>query len=237
MFTNAAGPYDESFNAVDDGFLDITPTLVGATFDETTAPAGSPSGRSLVIDRRTEGACRLEFGTNTGYIMWPGTDDYCYEAFLMFPNADDIQTQLVMGCYNTSVSNNNRVWQMAVINPGNIRIIQFNNTVISNTFSLGPVGGSTILQGEWNHYAICRDGNLMRAYINGTQIGTTSANTHAHTTSGQGTTFCIGAYDGSGTVAGTTNIMHIGGVRITKGHSRYPAGTSFTAPTTFTTKL
>jgi hypothetical protein len=83
---------------------------------------------------------------------------------------------------------------------------------------------STLLNSTWNHYAIARSGSSVRAFVNGTQVGSTVTNS-VNLNLAATTQSWIGALSAS---AGNFN-GYINDLRITKGFARYTA--NFTAPT------
>ena len=83
---------------------------------------------------------------------------------------------------------------------------------------------STLLNSTWNHYAITRSGTSLRAFVNGTQVGTTATNS-TNLSLAATTQSWIGAIGAS---AGNFN-GYIDDLRITKGYARYTA--NFTPPT------
>jgi hypothetical protein len=85
---------------------------------------------------------------------------------------------------------------------------------------------SAIVANTWAHVAICRSGGSTRAFINGTQVGSTYVDTNDY---GYNANLIIGTIadavgSGSWPLVGTVD-----DVRITKGYGRYTA--NFTAPT------
>jgi len=73
----------------------------------------------------------------------------------------------------------------------------------------------------WAHLAFVRDGNTLRIYKNGVQLGSTSTSFTYNLGS-----FQIAAGSGLGTYTG-----YFSGTRVIKGQCLYPSGTTFTAPT------
>jgi Concanavalin A-like lectin/glucanases superfamily/Putative Ig domain len=91
----------------------------------------------------------------------------------------------------------------------------------------GPISftASTLLNSTWNHYAITRSGTSLKAFVNGTQVGTTATNS-TNLNLAATTQSWIGAISAS---AGNFN-GYIDDLRITKGVARYTS--NFTPPTT-----
>ena len=84
----------------------------------------------------------------------------------------------------------------------------------SNTF-VGPIQGGTVSKNQWNHLCVCRNGNTIRLFVNGTMYGS-------------GTSITTGIRDGSteftigGQVAGAGWWNgYISNLRVTKGQALY----------------
>jgi hypothetical protein len=83
---------------------------------------------------------------------------------------------------------------------------------------------STLLNSSWNHFAISRSGSSVKAFVNGTQVGSTLTNS-TNLNQAASSTSIIGA-----STASTGNFNgYIDDLRITKGYARYT--TNFTPPT------
>jgi hypothetical protein len=82
---------------------------------------------------------------------------------------------------------------------------------------------STLLNSTWNHFAVTRAGTSLRAFVNGTQV--------ASTTSSNNLTSPItnASFIGASTASSGNFNGYIDDLRITKGFARYTA--NFTAPT------
>jgi hypothetical protein len=96
------------------------------------------------------------------------------------------------------------------------------NTAFDNTFAWSPTVG------KWYHVAYCRSGTSLRAFIDGTQIGTTATNSTAYNSA---TTVVIG---GSSTSDRLLN-GYISNLRMLKGTASYTA--NFTPPTAALTAI
>jgi hypothetical protein len=83
----------------------------------------------------------------------------------------------------------------------------------------GPLSftASTLLNSTWNHYAITRSGTTLKAFVNGTQVASSTASNNLNLAAT--TQSWIGAISSS---AGTFN-GYIDDLRITKGYARYTA--------------
>ena len=87
-------------------------------------------------------------------------------------------------------------------------------------------GTATLSTGVWYHIAVSRSSGSTKMFLNGTQIGSTYADTNAYLNSGTTRPF-IG---GSSYTAGTLTVNgYIDDLRVTKGVARYTA--NFTPPT------
>jgi hypothetical protein len=90
------------------------------------------------------------------------------------------------------------------------------NTAFDNTFSFTPTAN------QWYHIAYSRSGTSLRAFVNGTQVGTTATNSTAYNT-------VTATIVGGSTASDRLMTGYIDDLRITKGYARYTA--NFTAPT------
>jgi hypothetical protein len=100
----------------------------------------------------------------------------------------------------------------------------------SNTF-VGPVQGGTVTKNQWNHLCVCRSGNTIRVFVNGTMHG---SGTSISTPIQDGTsTFTVG---GRVAGAGWWN-GYITDLRVTKGQALYTSNfTPSTDPLTTTSQ-
>jgi len=86
--------------------------------------------------------------------------------------------------------------------------------------------GQSVALNTWHHFALCRDGNTLRMYLNGVQIGT--ANVTGVTVTNSSQPFLIGRFDDVGYTYYVNG--HMDDICVTKGVCRYPGGTTFTPP-------
>jgi hypothetical protein len=139
-----------------------------------------------------------------------GTSDFCLEAWV-YPTST--------GVYRT-------IFDMRTASPADgggiiLGITDTNQLYFYHNFNfrIGPVG--TVSQNTWSHIALSRVAGNTRAFINGTQVGSTYVDTNNYAER----PFRIGADpNGSFALAG-----YIDDVRIVKGAAVYTA--NFTAPT------
>jgi hypothetical protein len=74
---------------------------------------------------------------------------------------------------------------------------------------------STLLNSTWNHFAVTRAGTSLRAFVNGTQVGSTTSSNNL-TSPITNTSFIGASTASSGNFSG-----YIDDLRITKGYARY----------------
>jgi hypothetical protein len=109
---------------------------------------------------------------------------------------------------------------------GCIEVYNSSSTGITVAISAGTnitFAGGTLLNSTWNHFAITRSGTSLKAFVNGTQVGSTNTNS-TNLNLAASTQSWIGSISASaGNFTG-----YIDDLRITKGVARYT--TNFTAP-------
>jgi hypothetical protein len=117
-------------------------------------------------------------------------------------------------------------------NSWNISLNEYNTTnKLGISYSDGSTGtdvafGSALTTGTWNHYAICRSGNLLFAFKDGVLLNSGGTAITATITNGT-SPFRVGSV---GTAGGGSDFNgYIDDLRITKGYARYT--TTFTPPT------
>ena len=96
------------------------------------------------------------------------------------------------------------------------------STLIYYATGAARITGGTMSTGQWYHIAVCKASGSTRMFVNGTQVGSTYADT---TTYVQTPVFLGSDYNG------TSNLLngYIDDMRVTKGYARYT--TNFTPPT------
>jgi hypothetical protein len=136
-----------------------------------------------------------------------GTGDFTVECWVYFNSVS--ADQGLFGGGNTNAWDIR--WRTTTgLNLGRI------NTAFDSTFAWSPSVGT------WYHVAVTRSGTSVRAFINGTQIGSTSTNSNTYNS---GIPFYIGLTD----TANSPLNGYLDDIRITKGYARYTA--NFTSPT------
>jgi hypothetical protein len=138
-----------------------------------------------------------------------GTGDFTVEFFVYWNTVPTGSVGFVSGSGNgsTDIRYNGTILQLGKFN-------------VSLDSSFAWVAST----GQWYHVAMTRSGSSLRAFVDGTQIGTTATNS--------GTYNCVGTSFYVGTVtfgsAADTPLAYVQQYRITKGFARYTA--NFTAP-------
>jgi hypothetical protein len=160
----------------------------------------------------------MAFDGTTDYVVQPsslnygyGTGDFTIE-FWLYLNSTGLQT---------IVSN------LSAATGGVQPHIYINTTIRYYTNSADRITGAALSAGQWYHIAVSRGSGSTRLFVNGTQSGSTYADTNNYTATaplGVGTYWEAGAPITTSTLNG-----YIDDLRITKGYARYTA--NFTAPT------
>lgn len=101
-----------------------------------------------------------------------------------------------------------------------------NTTIAFLTNSADRINSSvnTIATSTWYHVALCRYSGNTKLFVNGTQVGSTYADTNAYLSGINRPVIAASGYDLTGNMNG-----YVDDLRITKGFARYTA--NFTAPT------
>jgi hypothetical protein len=136
-----------------------------------------------------------------------GTGDFTVEAWVYF--ASIAADRGILG--SSAGGGYDFVWRTSNgLNIGRV------NTAFDNSFAFTPVANT------WYHIAYSRSGTSLRAFVNGTQVGTTATNSTAYNS-------VTAVIVGGSTTADRLMNGYIDDLRITKGYARYTS--NFTAPT------
>ena len=147
-----------------------------------------------------------------------GSDDFCVEAWVYTKSTAN---QALIGSYRYADGVGS--WNLNInYNSNKLRffIRHSSGTVIDGQFESG-----TFPTYAWTHVAVTRDGANLRAFINGTQAGTTNTALGSNTIDNAITTYRIGAANDNAIYWNG----YIGDARVVKGSSIYTS--NFTAPT------
>jgi hypothetical protein len=146
---------------------------------------------------------------NTNKILDFGTGDFTVECWIRFNNVGS--DQAILGSEGLTGA-----YDIAYRSGTGLSVGRYNTAWDSN-FTWSPSTNT------WYHIAITRSGTSLRAFVNGTQIGTTATNSNTY--NGGNTHVVIGSSD-----FGSNRLLnaYIDDYRITKGYARYTA--NFTAP-------
>jgi hypothetical protein len=165
------------------------------------------------------GTGSIAFDGTTDYIVEPtnlnfgyGTGDFTIEFWLYLNSLAD---QTIVSNLTSGSSVNPHIYYSSA---GGIRYY---------TNNADRIIGSSLSTSTWYHIAICRSSGSTRLFINGTQSGSTYADSNNYGTSAP---LGIATYwlSGSPVTASTLN-GYLDDIRITRGVGRYTA--NFTAPT------
>jgi hypothetical protein len=239
---------DDAANQRLTGYISNTRVVKGtavytASFTPPTAPLTAITNTSLLLnytnpaildnammnDLETVGNAQISTSVKkygTGSLAFDGTGDYLTipsSQSLGFGTGDfTIEGWLYLSstsAYSTIISNRT--------SGGDTTTGRYSVAIRSTAFEFYAngsqiVSAGTVSTSTWTHFAVTRASNNIRLFLNGTQVGSTTAFTTDLSTLAS----YVGA-NGAGTEPLTGNIDDL---RITKGVARYTA--NFTAPTT-----
>jgi hypothetical protein len=169
------------------------------------------------------GTGSLAFDGTGDYLLVPstvnwdfGTGDFTVEFWINFTS---VGQDTIIGKWGSGAGK--YAWVIQV-NSSNLIFYTGNNGTLGTQYTFSWSAGTS----TWYHVAVTRSGSNLRAFVDGTQIGSTQSNSDSLTASGA--FCCIGEnLDGGGQSAFVTG--YIDDLRITKRVARYTA--NFTAPT------
>ena len=167
------------------------------------------------------GTNSIKFDGTGDYVVVPssinygyGTGDFTIEFWVYFNTVSSDQTIL------------SNLTSASSINP-HIYLGGTNNTIRYFTNSVDRIVSSALSTNTWYHIAVSRVAGSTRMFINGTQSGSTYADSNNYGTSAP---LGIGTYYSAGVPITTQTLNgYVSDVRITKGIARYTA--NFVAPT------
>jgi len=170
-------------------------------------------GSSMYFDGNEDG---LIFKTTETLLF--NTGDFTIECWVNFSSVG--QSQLIVG--DTDFLTGNGTWGLLFNSPlSKLRLVAINAVLIIDA-SWSPSTST------WYHIAVARNGSSVRAFINGTQLGSTvTSSANIDNTYGSGRTY-VGRQSNDATAFGWM-YGYLQDLRITKGYARYTA--NFTPPT------
>ena len=137
-------------------------------FDKTGNHTLTLVGDASTSTTQTKFADTAMYFDGTGdYIEVPwyralGSNDFTIESWIyIISSADSYGRIIESGAYNT-----NDTWRITYNNTASTLIFQ-----IGHTSTRPEIATTTALQGAWHHIAVCRDGNTIRFFVDGTQEG------------------------------------------------------------------
>ena len=156
--------------------------------------------------------------TGNGSVVNFGTGDFTIETWF-YANTLSPQFLILDTCPGGVVSPTNRIY-LDVTSDGSIRYVTFQGASVLITSGAGAVKAA-----QWAHVALVKFNNQTKLYLNGTQVGSTYADTLNYPAQTNRPILCANGYDGGS--YGTTG--YLSNLRIVKGTAMYTA--NFTPPT------
>ena len=159
-----------------------------------------------------------------------GSNDFTIEAWVKFGDVSGYW-ETIVGMWDTSANRKTftlaRYKNAGQTNDGDL-YLSVSSDGSNQTNAHGSNDGKIALSiNDWHHVAGVRDGNTLRVYINGVQVGTGSFSGSVY----NNTTDAL--FIGDSESGDTLNMNgFISNLRICNGHCLYPDGTTFTPPTT-----
>ena len=206
---------------------------------DSSRVAGSPKIVTPVGNAQISTAVVDPFGNSTGVLAFDGTGDYLStpnnDAW-DFPNDFTIEAWVYLTAYSSSYagfygatvaanysgsSGIDKGWQVRVNGTASSY-----NSIYVYTGLIDFTFAATVSLNVWTHIAVTRNGSSVRAFVNGTQVGSTVTNTDTFTENGTRSLWIGGLNDS------TYRFWlpgYIDDFRITKGIARYTS--NFTPPT------
>ena len=156
--------------------------------------------------------------TGNGSVVNFGTADFTIETWF-YANTLSPQFLILDTCPGGVLAPTNRIY-LDVTSDGTIRYVTYQGNVVLISSSAGAVVGK-----QWTHVALVKSSNQTKLYLNGTQVGSTYADTLNYPSQTNRPILCANGYDGGS--YGTTG--YLSNLRIVKGTAVYTA--NFTPPT------
>ena len=154
-----------------------------------------------------------------------GSNDFTIEAWIKLGNPGDWTT--VLGMWDSSATRRTYALQRKKSDSKLYFYVSADGgSTISATATQYAYGGDVTL-GDWHHVAGVRDGNTIRAYLNGVEVGNASFTASIL----NNTTDALFIGDTEVTAGGEAFNGYMSNVRMVKGTCLYPSGTTFTPPT------
>jgi hypothetical protein len=192
-----------------------TPKTVTASGNAQTSTLQARFGSgSLLLDGSGD---RLDSVSNAAYSL--GTGDFTAEMFVRFASAPTAQVAFI----NVNTSGGFSLYLNG--SAGAFFGVPVNTLVLSNRSANQLTASWTPATNVWYHLAVTRSSGALRAFVDGTQIGST--------VTGNTTNFSQGAIQIGGSSDGATWTINgnLDEVRITKGSGSARYTTNFTPPT------
>jgi hypothetical protein len=222
-YTNA-GIYDGAMEAIFE--------TVNADIKVAATPVKYGSGSLSFVSASTGSSIPYLLANNNTNLYALYTGDFTVEAWVYIVSNNDITADMPIVNYGNGGANGPlgtaTCWAFLITNNGAaLKLYRNTDAVTEVVYTFGT--SATVPYQQWNHVAITRANGSMRAFVNGVQVGsTTAATTNYSPISGTNRLF-VGAQTGGG---GANQYYKFPGymddVRVTQGVARYIA--NFTPP-------
>ncbi len=154
-----------------------------------------------------------------------GSDDFTIEAWIRVENPGDWTT--VIGMWDSSAGRRTYALQRKKADSKLYFYVSADGGSTIGATNTQFASGGDVKLGEWHHVAGVRDGNTIRAYLNGVEVGNASFTASIL----NNTTDALFIGDTEVTAGGEAFNGYMSNVRLIKGTCLYPSGTTFTPPT------
>ena len=153
-----------------------------------------------------------------------GSDDFTIEAWIRVENPGDWTT--VIGMWDSSAGRRTYALQRKKADSKLYFYVSADGGSTIGATNTQFASGGDVKLGEWHHVAGVRDGNTIRAYLNGVEVGNASFTASIL----NNTTDALFIGDTEVTAGGEAFNGYMSNVRLIKGTCLYPSGTTFTPP-------
>lgn len=195
----------------DDGANSLTPTINGNTKTEPFSPynhdgySTADNGGSIYFDGTGD---YLGVPDNSSFDF---DGDFCVELWLYREGDTSGTYQSIIGGNGNGVNG----WTIYITNSSNALSFYFSSFLLS---------GGTVIDNQWNHVAVTRNGTSLQLFLNGEVVDSATNSTTFTDSSGGGGTRIGYDFNGNGYYQG-----NIADVRVVKGSAVYTS--AFTPPT------
>ena len=202
-----------------------------STIDESDTPHSISFVGTAELDtaQKKFGTSSLLVDGNSDYIWaadhsdWSfGSGEFTVDGFFRFNNLPSASAPTLVGQWRGTGSQ--KSWAAQIVDTAGVKTMRFGHSVNGSTTLLASSSTVTLVAGTWYHYAIVRDGDTLRFFLDGVAHGT--SNFTGVTLFSSSAKLLVGALDD------TSPILYVDGwldsIRITKGEALWTSG--FTPP-------